>query len=64
VAAQVIFNFRSEPTQFEVAVSAKNDESCFAVTVLCRNSLEGSVSGKCREKAYAGRVAAKYLVRE
>src|ERR1700740_1216433 len=64
VAAQVVFNYWSEPAQFEVAVSAGHDESCLAVTVLRRNFLEGSVGRKCGENAYAGRVASKYLVRE
>src|ERR1700733_2287033 len=64
VAAEVVFNHWSKPAQFKVAISAGHDESCFAVTVLRRNSPEGSVRRKCGEDAYAGRVAAKYLVRE
>ncbi len=60
MAAQVVFHSSgSEPAQIEVGIRTGDDEGGLAVTILCRNFLEGAVGGKCRKEADSGGVAAK-----
>src|SRR5215831_14601301 len=64
VAAQVIFHYRCEPTQVEIAISAGNHKSCLAVTVLRCDFLHDIIDGKCGEEAYTGGIACEQLARE
>jgi len=64
MAAQVIFHYRSEPTQVEIAISADNYKSCFAVTVLGCDLLHDITDGKCGKEAYTGGIACKQFARE
>jgi len=59
MAAQVIFHYRCEPTEVEIAISAGNHKSCFAVTVLRCDFLHDIIGGECRNEAYAGGIACK-----
>ena len=65
MAAQVIFHYRCEPPQFEIAISAGNYKSSFAVTVLrcdfCMTSLTGNAG---RRHTPAGLPANSSLAKE
>ena len=64
MAAQVIFHYRSEPTQVEIAISASNYKSCFAVTVLRCDFLHDSMGGKRGKEAYTGGITCEQFARE
>lgn len=64
MTAQDIFHNRCEPTQVEIAISACNHKSCFAVTVLCCDFLHDIIDRKCGKEAYTGRIAGEQFARE
>src|SRR6266705_7065275 len=64
MAAQVIFHYRCETTQVEIAISAGNHKSCFAVTVLRCDFLHDIIDGKCGKEAYTGGIACEQFARE
>src|ERR671925_335636 len=64
MAAQVIFHYRGEPTQVEIAISAGNHKSCFAVTVLGCDFLHDIIDGKCGKEAYTGGISSEQFARE
>ena len=64
MAAQVIFHYRCEPTQVEIAISAGNHKSCFAVTVLRCDFLHDIIDGECGKEAYTGGIACEQFARE
>jgi hypothetical protein len=64
MAAQVIFHYRCEPTQVEIAITAGNHKSCFAVTILRCDFLHDIINGKCGKKAYTGGIACEKFARE
>ena len=64
MAAQVIFHYRCEPTQVEIAISAGNHKSCFAVPVLRCDFLHDFIDGKCGKEAYTGGIACEQFSRE
>jgi len=64
MAAQVIFHHWCEPTQVEIAISAGNYKSGFAVTVLRCDFLHDGIGGKCGKEAYTGGIACEQFARE
>src|SRR5215831_8061185 len=64
MAAQVIFHYRCEPTQVEIAISTGNHKSCFAVAVLRCDFLHDIIDGKCGKEAYTGGIACEQFTGE
>src|SRR5215471_6003140 len=64
MTAQVIFHYRCEPTQVEIAISAGNHKSCFTVTVLRCDFLHDIIDGKCGKEAHTSGIACEQFARE
>src|SRR5438094_6783365 len=64
MAAEVIFHYRCEPAQVEIAISAGHHKSCFAVPVLRCDFLHDIIRRKCGNDAYTRGIACEQFARE